>query len=207
MKRIFSSVWLWVVVIVLLPFAAYEAVSLLKNKYDHLPVFSTMNDQHFQDYRFINQYNQVQTLDNWKGKIVVTDFFFTSCPSICPKMTDNMKKIGEAFRDDKKIQLISFTIDPQRDSAQRLMQYAKAKDDIMPDWTFLTGEKKDIYKIARKQFYLTASGGDGGPEDFIHSDKIVLRDIHNRIRGYYDGIDEIQIQQLINDIKKLKNED
>ncbi len=117
-----------------------------------------------------------------------------------------MRSVSVVFNNDKQVQLLSFTVDPKRDSAEKLLQYATMRNDIMTNWEFLTGDKKDIYQLARKHFFLTAAEGDGGEEDFIHSDKIVLEDAQHKIRGYYDGTSDIETQQLIHDIKKLEDE-
>lgn len=208
MKKILSSTWLVITIILIVPLIAFEAVRWIENKYEQLPVLSKMDDAFYgADCHFINQHNQTTNFAAWTNKILITDFFFTSCPTICPKMTDNMKRVAEAFKDDKNIQLLSFTVDPTHDSAEKLLTYAERKNVELSSWDFLTGKKRVIYKIARNQFHLTATDGDGGPQDFIHSDKIILTDKQNRIRGYYDGTSENETEQLIKDIKKLKNED
>ena len=186
-----------------MPLIAFGVVSWLENKYQPLPVLNKLSDTDNPEYAFTNHHNEKKMLAEWKNKILVADFFFTRCPTICPKMTNNMKTVAIKFKDNSDVQLLSFTVDPGNDSADKLMKYAESKEALPYNWEFLTGEKKTIYKLARKQFFLTATDGDGGPMDFIHSDKIVLVDKQNNIRGYYDGTSEKEVQQLINDVKKL----
>ncbi len=206
MKKINSSAWLLMAAILIVPLIAFEATHWLQKKYQRLPVLNENSNVGLNEYHFINQNSQARSFKTWNNKIIVTDFFFTACPSICPKLTAAMRSVSVAFNIDKHIQLLSFTVAPKRDSAEKLLQYATKRNDIMTNWEFLTGDKKDIYQLARKHFFLTATEGDGGDEDFIHSDKIVLEDAQHKIRGYYDGTSDIETQQLIHDIKKLENE-
>lgn len=206
MKKINSSVWLFMAAILIVPLIAFEATHWLQKKYQRLPVLNENTDVGLYTYQFINQNSNARSFEAWNNKILVTDFFFTACPSICPKVTAAMRSVSVVFNNDKLVQLLSFTVDPKRDSAAKLLQYATKRNDIMTNWEFLTGDKKDIYQLARKHFFLTAAEGDGGDEDFIHSDKIVLEDAQHKIRGYYDGTSDIETQQLIHDIKKLEDE-
>ena len=101
---------------------------------------------------------------------------------------------------------LSFTVDPSSDSSKKLLTYSEHMEATNSNWDFLTGDKITIYRLARKQFSVTATDGDGGPEDFIHSDKVILMDKQRAIRGYYDGTNESEVKQLIMDIRILKNE-
>jgi protein SCO1/2 len=121
-------------------------------------------------------------------------------------MTNSLKTVQEAYKDDPTILLHSISIDPERDSATQLRKYADQYEINTKNWSLLTGNKKDIYKMARNSFMIVATDGDGGPDDFIHSEKLVLIDTKKRIRGYYDGTSSKEVNQLIRDIKKLKNE-
>ena len=206
MKKLISKTWFIVVIVIAVPLIAFETVHWLENKYEALPVWNKATDLMNIDYHFQNQKNEIKTFKDWKNKILVADFFFTTCPTICPKMTRSLSQVASQFNNDTKVQLLSFTVDPQHDSAAKLLSYAQNMDAIYSNWDFLTGEKKSIYRLARKEFFVTATDGDGGPQDFIHSDKVMLVDKQNNIRGYYDGTSQKEIQQLIHDIKKLENE-
>jgi Uncharacterized protein SCO1/SenC/PrrC, involved in biogenesis of respiratory and photosynthetic systems len=156
------------------------------------------------NFKLTNQSGQQVSLEDLKGKVLLVDFFFTSCTSICPTLTSNLKKIQEAYvKNDTLLQILSFTVDPVRDSAERLRQYA-IKHNINTDtWWLLTGEKKEIYDIARNDFFVSVTQGDGGPDDFIHTEKLVLIDKNGHIRGYYNGLDNDAIRRCANDIAVL----
>lgn len=199
-KNSFS--WAFVALIVALPVTVFELVKWYENGYQALPVLGPQGHR-VDAYRMMNQSGQI--VGSTQGKIVVTDFFFTHCPTICPKMTRNMKKVQQAFGSDNALLIQSFSVDPLRDSAKRLNEYA-AQFNINGNWELLTGDKREIYRLARKSFFVDATDGDGGPGDFIHSDKFILTDGQGRIRGYYNGTDDAAITQLIKDIAKLKKE-
>jgi protein SCO1/2 len=156
------------------------------------------------NFELTNQSGQKVSLKDLKGKVLLVDFFFTSCTSICPTLTSNLKKIQEAYvKNDTLLQILSFTVDPVRDSAEKLRQYA-IKHNINTDtWWLLTGDKKEIYDIARNDFFVSVTEGDGGPDDFIHTEKLVLIDKNGHIRGYYNGLDNDAIRQCANDIAVL----
>jgi protein SCO1/2 len=156
------------------------------------------------DFELTNQLGQKISRKDLKGKVLLVDFFFTSCTTICPTLTGNLKKIQEAYvKNDTLLQLLSFSVDPVRDSSERLRQYAN-RHGINPDnWWLLTGDKKDIYDLARHDFFVTVTEGDGGPDDFIHTEKLILIDKNGHIRGYYNGLDSNAIRQAANDIAVL----
>lgn len=137
------------------------------------------------------------------GKITVVDFFFTSCPSICPVMSKEMERVDNAFRNDPKVQIYSISIDPEYDSPEVLASYAERHDATPGKWFFLTGDKSNIYDLARCGFILPTLDGMGVAEDFVHSDKFVLVDAEGRIRGYYSGTDRDDVDRLILEIKIL----
>lgn len=213
MKRI-PQTWLFVILVFLLPFTAYVLFTWYQQKFTALPVYGAAiidragnkTAHHISSFNLINQDNKIITEKNWNGKIVIADFFFTHCLSVCPKMTSSLKHIQQAFTNDNSICITSFTVDPENDSTLQLKQYAERFNINNANWELLTGDKKEIYKLARNGFMLVATDGDGGATDFIHSDKLVLIDKQKRIRGYYDGTNENEIEQLIKDIKKLQNE-
>lgn len=157
------------------------------------------------DFELINQNGEVITQNNYKDKIYVADFFFSSCPTICPIMTNNMAKIQKEFLDDKDILLLSLSVTPKFDSVPKLKEYASKNGVIDAKWNITTGDKKHIYELARKSYFAATDDGDGGLKDFIHTSNFVLVDKNKQIRGVYDGIDTDEIQRLINDIKILRN--
>jgi protein SCO1 len=156
------------------------------------------------DFELTNQFGQKVKLSDLEGKIVVVDFFFTSCPTICPKLTTNLKLLQNAFvKNDTLLQILSLTVDPTRDTVAAIKQYAD-KFQINPDnWFILTGDKKEIYDLARNEFYVSVTQGDGGPDDFVHTEKLVLLDKDRHIRGYYNGLDTTAIGKLAGDIATI----
>lgn len=158
------------------------------------------------EFSLIEHHGQEINLEKLKGSVFVADFFFTSCAGICPRMTEQMARVQEAFKNEQRVKLVSFTVDPERDSVWVLSMYAKGWGAMDGKWFFVTGEKKKIYELARRGFKLPVEEGDGGPEDFIHSDKFVLVDGKGRIRGYYSGTDPEDVDKLIKDVKLVLRE-
>ncbi|HRI22396.1 MAG TPA: SCO family protein, partial [Panacibacter sp.] len=136
----------------------------------------------------------------------VADYFFTTCTSICPRLATHLQKVQEAFKQDSGVKIISFTVDPERDTPAVLQSYAAIYHAMPAQWQFATGNKKDLYAYARKGLFIVATDGDGSAGDFIHSENLVLIDAHKHIRGYYDGTSDEQVNQLIKDIYRLKKE-
>lgn len=155
------------------------------------------------DFKFVNQLGDTITKDSMRGKILLVDFFFTTCKTICVDMHRNMKKVQQDFIDEPDVQILSHTVDPEIDSVKQLFQYAVDNNISSKNWFLLTGDKKDIYKMARNGYFITATQGDGGPTDFIHDDKIVLIDKEGQIRGYYNGTDSLKVKQLTDAVKVL----
>lgn len=157
-----------------------------------------------QDFNLTNQMGQQVNLKQLPGKVILVNFFFTSCPSICPPMMKNLEKIQQAYiKNDTLLQMISLTVDPERDSSEHLRMYG-VKHNINPDnWWLVTGDKKTIYDWARNEVFVSVTKGDGGPDDFIHTEKLVLLDKDRNIRGYYDGLDANAVRQCANDIAIL----
>ncbi|WP_196887172.1 SCO family protein [Aureivirga sp. CE67] len=158
------------------------------------------------DFELINQNGETITQEDYNGKIYVADFFFTRCQTICPIMTTNMAKIQEAFKNDDDIMFLSHSVTPVMDSVPVLKEYAKKKGVIDGKWHVTTGDKKHIYELARKSYFAVLEEGDGGEQDFIHTENFVLIDKRKQIRNYYDGTNPEDIQRLIEDIKILKKE-
>lgn len=197
------NMWVFVAVVLLVPFSVFGIVKWYENTYQQLPVLGPTGHT-VSNFDLVNQHGSNTTLEEWNGKIIVANYFFTHCPSICPKMIYNLKRV-QAYAAIKNLQINSFSVDPERDSVSQLQTYA-SRFDINGNWNLLTGNKKQLYALARKSFLVVATDGDGGPNDFIHSDKLVLIDMQKRIRGFYDGTDEASVNQLIKDIKKLSKE-
>jgi protein SCO1 len=158
------------------------------------------------DFSLINQNGDTITQEEYKDKIYVADFFFTRCQTICPVMTSNMGKLQEVFKNEDDIKLLSLSVTPVIDSIPILRAYADKKGVIDAKWNITTGDKKHIYELARKSYFAVLDEGDGGVQDFIHTENFVLVDKKQQIRGFYDGTDIEEIQRLISDIRILQNE-
>ena len=156
------------------------------------------------DFSLVNQNGESVTSDFYNNKIYVADFFFTTCPTICPIMTDNMSYIQEQTK-NQDVQLVSFSVTPEIDSVQQLKKYALEKGVNDKKWNLLTGNKKRIYELARKSFLVAKDDGDGGKYDMIHTENFVLIDKEKRIRGFYDGTNKEEMDLLLDDILTLEN--
>ncbi len=157
------------------------------------------------DFSLINQNGKVVTQADYKNKIYVADFFFTTCQTICPIMTDHMVKIQESLHDDRNVFLLSHTVTPEIDSVGQLKKYAVEKGVDDKRWNLVTGDRKEIYDLARKS-YLVAKDNPYEEFDLIHTENFVLVDDRRRIRGFYDGTDPDAIDELLQDIKVLEAE-
>lgn len=157
-------------------------------------------------FRLTNQNGKIITQRDYQDKIYVADFFFTTCPTICPKMTENMALIQARILDDSQVKLLSFSVTPQIDSVAQLKRYAVEKEVNDQKWNLVTGDKKEIYTLARKSFLAVKEDGDGGPFDMIHTENFILVDPEKRIRGFYDGTDIKAMEELLQDITTLKQE-
>ena len=160
------------------------------------------------DIKLTNQEGQTITWDSLRGKIIVADFFFTHCPTICPGLTRNMKRMAESLnngqkvgdRTNKYVRFLSFSIDPERDSVDRLKFWAD-KYQIDPDqWWLLTGDKKQIYDLILKEIKIPVEDGNGVDSNFAHTDHFVLIDSSRNVRGYYHGLDTASLGQLSEDM-------
>ena len=219
MKRIF---FLGLLLLVCIPIA-YHFTSSKKEK--PLPIINPIDvneemvdpemlrlgfGHHIGPFSFQNQDAKFISTADMKGKIAVVEYFFTTCKSICPIMNRQMQRVDAAFKNDLDIQLFSFTVDPETDDVQQMKKYATSHQATSGKWHFLTGEKADLYALARKSFFVLKPAeaqnlGDAG-SDFIHTNNFVLVDKQLRIRGYYDGTSEKEVNQLISDIKRLQKE-
>jgi protein SCO1/2 len=219
MKRIF---FLGLLLLVCIPIA-YHFTSSKKEK--PLPIINPIDvneemvdpemlrlgfGHHIGPFSFQNQDAKFISTADMKGKIAVVEYFFTTCKSICPIMNRQMQRVDAAFKNDSDIQIFSFTVDPETDDVPQMKKYAKSHQATSGKWHFLTGEKADLYALARKSFFVLKPAeaqnlGDAG-SDFIHTNNFVLVDKQLRIRGYYDGTSEKEVNQLISDIKRLQKE-
>lgn len=158
------------------------------------------------DFSLTDQFGRTVTNKTFDGKMYVADFFFATCQTICPKMTSELHYVQEKFENDPDIVIISHTVNPEHDSVSVLYDYSIKNEAVKDKWYFVTGDKKQIYDLARNSYFITAMPGNGGANDFIHSEKIVLIDKNKRIRGYYDGTDHADIVRLVEEIQVLKLE-
>jgi protein SCO1/2 len=156
------------------------------------------------DFSLTNQNGKTITQDNYKDKIYIADFFFTTCQTICPIMTKNMYEVQKKFIDDDEVMLLSHSVTPKIDTVEQLKRYAVEKGVNASKWNLVTGDKKQIYNLARKSYLSVKDDGDGGPFDMIHTENFMLIDKARQIRGFYDGTDSKEIKRLLEDIKILK---
>lgn len=157
-------------------------------------------------FSLVNQFGDTVHEDTFRESIYVADFFFTTCQSICPIMSNRMAEVVGAFGNNPKVKFLSVTVNPEHDSVSVLLDYAKAHRAERGRWHFCTGAKPHLYELARKGFLLNAEQGDGGPNDFIHTQNFALIDPAQHIRGYYDGTDSLEMIRLIRDIRLLEHE-
>ena len=197
------GIWIFMAVVVLLPMGVFAIVKWYEHSYTRLPELGP-RDHEIANFQLTDQTGRTVSLQNWNDKIVVANLFFTHCPSVCPKMIRSLKRVQQTYANDPQLLINSFTVDPERDTVAQLARYASMAE-IRNNWQLITGSKKDIYKLARKSFLIVATDGDGGPNDFIHSELLVLIDQEKHIRGFYNGTDEGEVTNLLRDIKRLKH--
>lgn len=159
------------------------------------------------EFSFQNQEGKIITKNDVEGKVFVTEYFFTTCGTICPKMNQQMMRIQKAYQNNPDLKILSFTVDPDIDDVKQMKTYADGHGADPNQWYFLTGKKDDLYGLARKSFFLLKPAeaenlGDAG-SDFIHTNNFVLVDQKLRIRGYYDGTSAKEVDNLIKDIQIL----
>lgn len=158
------------------------------------------------DFSFTNQNGKIITQKDYEGKVYVADFFFTTCGSICPKMTTNLVEIQKAIANNPKVMLLSHTVTPEIDSVPILKAYAIKNGVDDKKWNLVTGDKKDIYTLARKSYLAVKLGKPNELYDMVHTENFVLVDSKRRVRGFYDGTDKKEIQRLIADINWLSSQ-
>jgi protein SCO1 len=158
------------------------------------------------DFSLTNQYGEQVTEQTVKNKIYVANFFFATCQSICPEMSSNLVEVQKAFDKDDSLLILSHSVNPLHDTVAVLMNYATTYGAMKNKWHLLTGDKKQIYDLAKTSYLVNALEDDGSPEGFLHSELFLLIDKKGRLRGMYDGTNKAEVQTLIKDIKVLKTE-
>lgn len=158
------------------------------------------------DFSFINQNGDTITQKNYEGKIYVADFFFTTCGSICPKMSTNLVDVQKAVLNNPKVMLLSHTVFPEVDSVSVLKAYAIKYGVVDSKWNLVTGDKKEIYTMARKSYLAVKLGRPDQLYDMVHTENFVLVDQKRRVRGFYDGTNKEDIKRLLEDIDFLSQE-
>ncbi len=158
-------------------------------------------------FKLKNQFGKEVGLEDWGGKIIIADFFFTSCPSICPKLTRNMKKLQTAFKKtDSLVRFVSFTVDPVRDTVQALKAYGDKYGIDHDTWFMLTGDRNELYDIALNEFKASIASNGNIDTGFIHTDRFFLLDRDRVVRGWYSGLDSVNLDKLIKDVVLLNME-
>ena len=161
-------------------------------------------DHRVADFSLTDQTGTIRTQKDLQGKIYITDFFFTTCPSICKDMAKGMRRLQEEFKDEPRIVLVSHSVMPKIDTVAQLRAYADRNGAIDSKWIFLTGEEEQIQDLARKSYFVVKEDGSSFDEhEFIHTDNFVLVDTKKRLRGFYSGVSDLEIDKLIADVKIL----
>ncbi len=176
-----------------------------------LPIYGPTNEEtkashHVSPFSLIDQNGDTITNHTFDGKIYVADFFFTTCRSICPVMSTQMERVAAKYANNPNVLIISHSVNPEYDTPAVLKEYANMHHAVSGKWFFVTGDKKQIYDLARTSYLSIASKGDGGPDDFIHTQNFALVDKEKRLRGYYDGTDSTDVSRLLTDIDLLLQE-
>ena len=210
-------------IVLILPVASYlivnsyskDAIAMPRHYFYDTVVTKLQNGKPVNDtiwhkikpFKLLNQFGDSVGIDDWGGKIIVANFFFTSCPSICPTLTRNMKKLQTAFiKTDTIVRFISFTVDPLRDTVQKIKAYGDKYGINHDTWWMLTGPKKEIYDLAFNEFKASVASEGKIDTNFIHTEKFFLLDRDKVVRGFYNGLDSNHLDQLIKDIVLLNME-
>src|ERR1700744_3992723 len=190
-------------------FLAYYYKVSHEQKKSLLPIVGTEQNHHVSDFSFVNQDGKTITNADVKGKICVVEYFFATCKGMCPKMNEDMVKVYKAFRGNQNVLILSHTVDPIKDTVQALKAYSLRFDADPQQWMFLTGDKKQLYDMARYSYLISAQDDTAGvsiDKDFIHDNHYVLVDRDGRVRGFYDGLKMEEVARLIEDINSLLKE-
>lgn len=211
----FKFNYYWLLLLIPASFIVWNIVSNKENKpARYLDYFGPkralkVNDttyHYIPEFEFVDQDNDKVNLETVKNKIYVAEYFFTTCGSICPIMNNNLEKVYKEFKNNADFLILSHTVDPETDSVAVLKAYALEHGVKDKRWLFVTGSKPKLYELARKGYLLNAEEGNGGEEDFIHTQNFALIDKEQHIRGFYDGTDSLEVNRLIQEIKLLTKE-
>lgn len=189
--------------------AYYYKVSSEQPKKSELPILGNVPDHHVAPFSFVNQDGKTITNEDIKDKIVVVEYFFATCKGICPKMNENLSKVYEKFKNNNDVIILSHTVDPVKDTVAALKAYSMQFNADASHWMFLTGDKKQLYDMARYSYLISAQDDTAGisiDKDFIHDNHYVLVDNYGRIRGMYDGLDDNKVDSMVGHIKMLLDE-
>ncbi len=221
MLQFFSKYKFFAVVMLVLSVIIITAIYSILNPQPKLPVYQPnmvnaelvdSTKQHIKkyhtigDFALLNQNGETVTQKDYENKIYIADFFFTTCPTICPIMTDNMIKLQEILKDQDDVLLLSHTVTPEIDSVSVLKAYAEKKGVNDTKWNMVTGDKEQIYDLARKSYLVAKYEPFDGEYDMIHTENFVLVDTKRRIRGFYDGTNWDEMEMLLKDLEILKQE-
>lgn len=209
----FAGIILWVGMAPAGCSSDHQPVLPFFNSADFTPVWIVKSDPQYvsihriPNFTFVDQEGKIVTESNLNGKITVSDFFFTFCPGICPRLTKNMGVLQTAFSGDSSILLLSHSVTPDLDSVSKLKEYADLYGVHHERWRLLTGKRSEIYTVAREGYFADAETGiQKGPDEFLHTENFILVDPQRRIRGVYNGTNPTEIERLIEDIKILQHE-
>ncbi|HRO43196.1 MAG TPA: SCO family protein [Flavipsychrobacter sp.] len=183
--------------------------NVMREQPKRLPMLGA-GDHRVRQFSFTDQDGRTITNKDVEGKTYVVEYFFTTCKGICPKMNENMSTVYQAFRGNENVVILSHTVDPKKDTVQAMKAYSLKYDADPKQWLFLTGDKKELYDMARYSYLVTAVDDTAQVDiqsDFIHTDRFVLVDKTGHIRGQYEGTDKASVNQLIGDIKELLKEE
>jgi len=204
-----------VIVVLLLPLGVWGLLSLGKNRYKRLPIYGPHEVRapgdtawhRLPDFVLLNQDSVVFTADSLRGYIHVADYFFTRCPGICPRLSSAMRMIQDYLGEKaQRVRLVSYTVDPVHDSPAALREYAQRYGADLRRWTFVTGADTTLYRLAVKGYLIPVDKSPDstqGELGYVHSDMLVLVDPELRIRGFYSGLDSLQVKRLLDDINLL----
>jgi len=192
-----------------------------KNSSFHLPIYrpsdldpnwvdkslhGSKNPHSIPEFSFLNQFGDTIDSKSVEKKIIAVNYFFTTCPSICPTLTNNMKRVQSKFLKDQDVLILSHTVYPEHDSPKVLNAYSELYDIVPGKWHLLTGNKKEIYKMAREGHFAVKGDSNDNLDSFIHTENFVLVDKKSRIRGFYNGTNPHEVNRMIEDIFVLQNE-
>lgn len=194
-----------------IPLLAFLGVQAYQKLDDSLPIINPDPDSKethkIPEFSFTNQYGEPINLDTFQDKVFIANFFFTSCPTTCPPMMEQLTRVQEEFSENPDLRILSHTVDPRNDTVEALRAYGKEYEVQKGFWHLVTGSKKALYSMARNGYDVVSVEGDkDGPAGFVHSSKLILIDRKNRIRGYYDGTRASDVDRLMNDLKFLLKE-